>query len=86
MAKLTIRISDEELSWLNILAKTQGVTKTQIVRAALQRVFEDAFIDRIPIKLPHEPYQALLEFVGKPFSAEEIEGRKRLAKVQNWEL
>lgn len=86
MAKLTIRISDEELRWLNTLAETRGVTKARIVRAALHQVFEEAFIDRIPIKLPHEQYQALVDFVGMPLSAEEIEGRKRLAKVQKWEL
>lgn len=86
MAKLTIQISDEEFNWLNILAKTQGLTKTQIVRAALHQVLEDAFVDRIPFRLPQEQYQALVDFEGKPLTAEEIEGRKRLAEVQEWEL
>lgn len=86
MAVLTIRIPDEEMSWLDVVAKTRGTTKTQIVRSALRPIFEDTFLDRKPIILPPEQYQALKDLVGTPLTQGEIEGRKRLNKIPDWEL
>lgn len=86
MAVLTIRIPDDEMSWLDTLAKTLRTTKTQIVRSALRPVFEDNFIDRKTILLPKDQYQALVDLVGSPMTSQETEGRKRLEKVPQWEL
>ncbi|WP_293701950.1 hypothetical protein [uncultured Parasutterella sp.] len=86
MAVLTIRIPDDEMTWLDALSKTLGTTKTQIVRSALRPVFEDNFIDKKTILLPEEQYQALVDLVGSPLTLQEIEGRKRLEKVSGWEL
>lgn len=86
MAVLTIRIPDDEMTWLDTLAKTQGTTKTQIVRSALRPVFEDNFIDKKTILLPDDQYQALVDLVGSPLTLQEIEGRKRLEQVPDWEL
>ena len=55
------------------LGRTQGTTKTQIVLSALRSVFE-------------EQYQALVELVGSPLTPQEIEGRKKLKKVPDWNL
>lgn len=86
MAVLTIRIPDEEMSWLDTLAKTQRTTKTQIVRSALRPIFEDSFIDKKTIVLPHDQYQDLVEMIGAPPTQQEVEGRERLASVPDWEL
>lgn len=56
MAVLKIRIPDEEISWLDALAKTQGTTKTRIVRSALRSVFEENFLDKKTILLPENQY------------------------------
>lgn len=86
MAVLTIRIPDEEMTWLDAVAKTQGTTKTQIVRSALRPVFEDNFIDKKQIILPHDQFQALVELSGSPLSTEELEGRRRLKNLPGWDL
>lgn len=86
MAVLKIRIPDDEMAWLDTVAKTQGTTKTQIVRSALRKVFEENFLDKKTILLPEDQYQALVDLVGSPLTRHEIEGRKRLQKVPDWDL
>lgn len=86
MAVLKIRIPDEEMSWLDALARTQGTTKTRIVRSALRSVFEENFFSKETILLPEDQYQALVELVGSPLTPQEIEGRKRREKVPDWDL
>lgn len=68
MAVLKIRISDDEAAWLDALAKTQGTTKTQIVRSAMRKVFEENFLDRKTIFLPEDQFQALVDLVGSPLT------------------
>lgn len=86
MAVLKIRIPHEEISWLDALAKTQGTTKTQIVRFVLRRIFEESFLDKKMILLPEDQYQSLVDLVGTPLRQSEIEGRKRLQKVPDWDF
>lgn len=86
MAVLKIRIPDDEMAWLEVLARTQGTTKAQIIRSALRRVFEENFLDKKTILLPEDQYQALVELVGGPLTPQELEGRKRLEKVSDWNL
>lgn len=86
MAMLKIRISEDEMAWLDALAKTQGATKTQIVRSALRKVFEQNFLDKKTILLLEDQYEALVDLVGSPFTLQEIEGKKRLEKVPDWDL
>lgn len=86
MAVLKIRIPDDEMAWPDALAKRQGTTKTQIVRTALRTFFEENFLDRKTILLPEDQYQALVELVGSPLTPQEIEGRKKLKKVPDWNL
>lgn len=86
MALLTIRIPDNEMAWLDALAKTQGTTKTQIVRSALRSVFKDRFINRKTVLLPKDQFQALVDLAGSPLTLQEVEGRKRLEKAPEWEL
>ena len=83
MAVLKIRIPDDEMACLEVLARTQGTTKTQIVLSALRSVFEENFLE---ILLPEDQYQALVELVGSPLTPQEIEGRKKLKKVPDWNL
>lgn len=86
MAVLKIRIPDGQMAWLDVLAKRQGTTKTQIVRTALITFFEENFLDRRTILLSKEQYQALVDLVGSPLTPQEIAGRKRLEKVHDWDL
>ena len=86
MAELKIQIPEEEMAWLDALARTLGTTKTQIVRSALKKVFEENFLDRKTILLPEDQYQALIDLVGSPLTRQEIEGRKRLQKVPDWDV
>ena len=86
MAMLKIRIPDDEMAWLDALSKTQGTTKTQIVRSALRTDFKANFLDRKTILLQDDRYQALVGLVGSPLTRQEIEGRKRLEKVPDWNL
>lgn len=85
MAVLKIRIPDGELAWLDALARTQGTTKAEIVRSALRNVFEENFLEKKTILLPEDQYQALVELVGGPLTPQEIQGRKRLQKVPDWD-
>lgn len=85
MAVLKIRIPDDEMACLEVLARTQGTTKTQIVLSAL-RIFEENFLEKKTILLPEDQYQALVELVGSPLTPQEIEGRKKLKKVPDWNL
>lgn len=66
MAVLKIRISDDEMAWLEALSRMERTTKTQIVRSALRRVFEENFLDKKTILLPEDQYQALIDVVGSP--------------------
>lgn len=86
MAVLKIRIPDDEMAWLEVLARTQGTTKTQIVRSALRSVFEENFLEKKTILLPEDQYQALVDLVGSPLTRQELEGRKRLEIVPDWNL
>ena len=52
VAELKIRIPEDEMAWLDVLAKTQGTTKTRIVRSALRKVFEENFLNKKTIHLP----------------------------------
>ena len=83
MSVLKIRISDDEAAWLDALARMQG---TQIVRSALRKVFEENFLDNKTILLPKDQYQALVDLVGSPLKSLEMEDRKRLQKVPDWDL
>ena len=86
MSVLKIRISDDEAAWLDALARMQGTTKTQIVRSALRKVFEENFLDNKTILLPKDQYQAIVDLVGSPLKSLEMEDRKRLQKVPDWDL
>lgn len=86
MAVLTIKIPDVEMSLLDTLAKTQRRTKTEIVRSALRPVFEENFVDKRPIVVAEDEFNAILDMLDQPLSAEEIEGRKRLEAGRMWEL
>lgn len=86
MAVLKIRIPDDEMACLDVLAITQRTTKTQIVRSVLRKVFEENLLDKKVILLPEDQYQALVDLVGNPLTPQEIEGRKRLQKVPDWNL
>ena len=86
MAVLTIKLPDSEMSWLDMLAKTQRRTKTEIVRSALRPVFEENFIDRQPIIVSEGEFNAIIDMLDQPMSIEEIEGRKRLEAARMWKL
>ena len=86
MAVLKIRIPEDEMEWLEVLARTQGTTKTQTVRSALRSVFEENFLEKKTILLPEDQYQALVDLVGSPLTRQELEGRKRLEIVPDWNL
>lgn len=86
MAVLKIRISDDDMAWLEALSRMERTTKTQIVRSALRRVFEENFLDKKTILLPEDQYQALIDVVGSPLTQQEIEGRERFEKVPEWDL
>lgn len=86
MAELTINIPDEEIMYLKSLAKVQNTTETEIIREALKRFFKENFIDNQTIILSKKQYLALAELIDKSLSENEIEGRKRLEKVSDWEL
>lgn len=86
MALPTIRIPDEGKTRPDALDKTPGTAETQMVRPALRPVFEDSFMDRKTIVLPLSEYQALADLIGTPLTPQEIEGRKRLENVPDWEL
>ncbi len=81
MAVLKIRIPDGEMACLEVLARTK-----QIVLSALRSVFEENFLEKKTILLPEDQYQALVELVGSPLTPQEIEGRKKLKKVPDWNL
>lgn len=86
MAVLTIKLPDNEMFWLDMLAKTQRRTKTEIVRSALRSVFEENFIDRQPIIVSEGEFNAIIDMLDQPMSIEEIEGRKRLEAARMWKL
>lgn len=48
--------------------------------------FKANFLDRKTILLQDDRYQALVGLVGSPLTRQEIEGRKRLEKVPDWNL
>ena len=86
MAVLTIKLPDNEMSWLDMLAKTQRRTKTEIVRSALRPVFEENFIDRQPIIVSEGEFNAIIDMLDQPMSIEESEGRTRLEAARMWKL
>lgn len=86
MAVLTIKIPDVEMSLLDQLAKIQRRTKTEIVRSALRPVFDENFIDKRPLIVAEDEFNAILDMLDQPLTAEEIEGRKRLEARRMWEL
>ena len=86
MAVLKIRIPDDELACLEVLAERKARAKRQIVLSALRSVFEENFLEKKTILLPEDQYQALVELVGSPLTPQEIEGRKKLKKVPDWNL
>lgn len=86
MAVLTIKIPDLEMAMLDAMVKTQRRTKTKIVRSALRPVFEENFVDKRPLTIAEDEFNAILDMLEQPISAEEIEGRKRLEARRLWEL
>lgn len=86
MTVLKIRIPDDEMAWLDALAKTHGTTKTQIVLSARRRVFVESFLDKKMILLPEDQCQSLVDLLGSSLTPQEIAGRKRLEKVPDWNL
>lgn len=86
MAVLTIKIPDLEMAMLDAMVKTQRRTKTEIVRSVLRPVFEENFVDKRPLTIAEDEFNAILDMLEQPISAEEIEGRKRLEARRLWEL
>ncbi len=86
MAVLTVEIPDEEMSWLESLAKIQKKTKAEIVRSALRRVFDENFIDRRPILVCEEEFDAIVAMIDRPLTQEQIEGRRRPEAHRMWKL
>lgn len=86
MAVLTIEIPDQEMSWLNALAKKQGMTKAELVRFALRSLFEENFIDERPILVSEDAFNTVMDMIDEPLTQEEIEGRRRLAAARMWAL
>lgn len=51
-----------------------------------ENFFKANFLDRKTILLQDDRYQALVGLIGSPLTRQEIEGRKRLEKVPDWNL
>lgn len=85
MAVLKIRIPDDELACLEVLAERKERPKHRSFYP-LRSVFEENFLEKKTILLPEDQYQALVELVGSPLTPQEIEGRKKLKKVPDWNL
>lgn len=86
MAVLTNKIPEVEMSLPDTTAKTQRRTKTEIVRSALRPMFEENFVDKRPIIVAEDEFNAILDMLDRPLSPEEIEGCKRLEAGRMWEL
>lgn len=84
MAVLKIRIPDDEMACLEVLAERKARPKHRSFYP--RSVFEENFLEKKSILLPEDQYQALVELVGSPLTPQEIEGRKKLKKVPDWNL
>ena len=52
----------------------------------MRPVFEENLVDKRTIVVAEDEFNAILDMLDQPLSAEEIEGRKRLEAGRMWEL
>ena len=82
MQLVSFRIDDLSLQGLDMLAKEGQTTRSQLICKAVRDYLGEHLYDNRVIKMNAEAFDEFLDSFDEPLSAEEREGRERLAKIQ----
>lgn len=82
---ITLRLPQDEVEMLTILAQRLRVSKSDIIRNALKPVFEDNFNNPESIVLNNRDFQSLLDEMQKEPSEEVLKRRRHLKEYALWD-
>ena len=82
--KISLRLTEEELTKLSALSEELRMTKSEIIRMALRKLFERYFNPSPKILLSNSGFQNLLDEVEKPPSAQTLKRREKIKKYILW--
>ena len=81
---ISLRLPEEEVAILNMLSERERRTKTQIIRDALQPIFQKVLEEPERIELSNAEFQVLLDEISEPPSKEVHERRRHLMEYERW--
>ncbi len=81
---ISLRLPEEEVAILSMLSERERRTKTQIIRDALQPIFQKVLEEPERIELSNAEFQALLDEIAEPPSEEVLERRRHLMEYERW--
>ena len=67
---ISLRLPEEEVAILSMLSERERRTKTQIIRDALQPIFQKVLEEPERIELSNAEFQVLLDEISEPPSKE----------------
>lgn len=82
---ISLRLPQDEVDMLSILAQRLRVSKSDIIRNALKPVFEDNFNKPESIILSNRDFQSLLDEMQKEPSEEVLKRRRHLEDYALWD-
>lgn len=82
--KISLRLTDDEVAFLTALSEELRMTKSEIIRMALRKLFERYFNQSPKILLSNSGFQNLLDEVEKTPSAQTLKRREKIRKYILW--
>ena len=82
--KISLRLTEEELAKLLALSEALRMTKSEIIRMALRKLFERYFNQSPKILLSNSGFQNLLDEIEKTPSAQTLKRREKIRKYILW--
>ena len=82
--KISLRLTEDELAMLLALSEELRMTKSEIIRMALRKLFERYFSKSPKIFLSNSGFQNLLDEIEKTPSAQTLERREEIRKYILW--
>lgn len=82
--KISLRLTDDEVAFLSALSEELRMTKSEIIRMALRKLFDRCFNQSPKILLSNSGFQNLLDEVEKNPSAQTLKRREKIRKYILW--
>ena len=82
---IRLRLPQDEVDMLTILAQRLRVSKSDIIRNALKPLFEENFNNPESIVLSNRDFQSLLDEMHKEPSEEVLKRRRHLQEYALWD-